>query len=172
MHRSQEELPVCFCCRTQALTTDSETTAEEWAVPSAQGLLQRSVCFRKSILMEEGTDSLLEEFNLIYFLWNGYKVITFKVNRKGKCLLSHPVVRRPTDIGSRLATFFPHQSLFTRTWLCSFSFEHIQLEEGHKTGLSPSTTYLKPENQCACSTKCLSKDSLLSSLTDIEIKPT
>lgn len=32
--------------------------------------------------MEECTDFQLEEFNLIYFLWNGYKVATFKVNRK------------------------------------------------------------------------------------------
>ena len=46
----------------------------------------------KFTLVEEGTDSLWEEFNLIYFLENAYKVITFKVNRKGKCFLSHLAV--------------------------------------------------------------------------------
>lgn len=43
-------------------------TAEEWAVPPAQGLLQQLVWVRKLMLMEEGTNSLLEEFSLIYVL--------------------------------------------------------------------------------------------------------
>lgn len=60
---------------------DSKVTAEEWAVPSAQGL-PPVIAPEKFTLVEECIDFLLEEFNLIYFLWNRYKVATCKVNRK------------------------------------------------------------------------------------------
>lgn len=72
---------MCFCCCPEALTLDSEITVEEWAVPSLQGLCP-VIAPAKFTLVEECIDCLLEEFNLIYFLWNGYKVATFKVNRK------------------------------------------------------------------------------------------
>lgn len=60
---------------------DSKITVEEWAVPSAQGL-PPVIAPSKFIVVEECIDFLLEELNLIYFLWNGYQVATFKVNRK------------------------------------------------------------------------------------------
>lgn len=54
---------------------------------------------------------LLEEFHLICFLWNRYKVATFKVKRKGEHFLSHFVVRKSTEICLRLTTFFHVSSL-------------------------------------------------------------
>lgn len=88
---------------------DSEITAEGWAAPSAQGPTP-VIGLAKFTLVEECIDFLLEEFNLIYFLWNGYKVATFRVNRKGKTL-SHPVVRKSTEICLSLTTFFHVSSL-------------------------------------------------------------
>lgn len=93
----QQELPACSYCCLEALTMDSEITAEEWAVPSAQGL-PPVIAPAKFRLVEERIDFLLEEFDLIYFIWNRYKVATFKANRKGKHFLSHSVVRKSIEI--------------------------------------------------------------------------
>lgn len=105
----QQELPACFYCCPQALTMNSEITAEEWAVPSAQGL-PPVIAPAKFTLVEDCIDFLLEEFDLIYFLWNVYKVATLRSIEKEN-FLSNYVVRKSTEICLRLTTFFHVSSL-------------------------------------------------------------